>query len=360
VTTYDDTSTFYIAGPMRGYDAFNFLMFDECRDWIHQHAWRHPEDHSKWFVVSPADEDRRLGRVLESGHPDTGDYTVEWAHGEMTDGDIHALMRHDLEIVTRSKRIYLLPNWYKSEGAKAEARVAIACGVELWTWAPGSGVGDEVAIQVTPKIVEDAIYFEENLPPQEAYEADEDAITFGADHLFQDEVRIVDPETGGEKGQKLARYDLLPVEALRQVAIHYGLGARKYEDRNWEKGYAWGLSYGAAMRHLNDFWQGTDWDDDPTLGQPTRHLAAAAFHVLALLHFSTMNVGTDDRTKAVHVGRSIIAEILAEDLLTVSDKPRQGGFKVSDEHHNAFADQYRQKARDTENAWKVSPPLGDL
>jgi hypothetical protein len=307
----------------------------------------------------------------ETGTLEGGDYEVRWV-GETAEGPeaFHECMRHDLPIVASSDRIYLLPGWQASKGALAEVDVALACGVEVWQWSPAevdsSGMG-ATALQLNEAEVAKL----KDLPPTyqgggqwlwpaHSTPQPQDELPLIGLPFQGDEVRIVDPETGGEKGQKLARYDLLPVEALRQVAIHYGLGARKYEDRNWEKGYAWGLSYGAAMRHLNDFWQGTDWDDDPTLGQPTRHLAAAAFHVLALLHFSTMNVGTDDRTKAVHVGRSIIAEILAEDLLTVSDKPRQGGFKVSDEHHNAFADQYRQKARDTENAWKVSPPLGDL
>jgi 5'(3')-deoxyribonucleotidase len=109
------------------------------------------------------------------------------------------------------------------------------------------------------------------------------------------EVRIVDPKSGGEKGQKLVRYDLLPHDALDLVATHFGLGARKYADRNWERGYAWGLSYGAALRHLSLFWQGEDMDEDPALGQPSPHLAAAAFHILALLTFQQRGIGTDDR-----------------------------------------------------------------
>ena len=53
-----------------------------------------------------------------------------------------------------------------------------------------------------------------------------------------DEVRSVST-TGGEKGTKLARYDLLPVGPLRQVAEHYGKGASKYADHNWRRGYEW-------------------------------------------------------------------------------------------------------------------------
>ena len=46
------------------------------------------------------------------------------------------------------------------------------------------------------------------------------------------EVRVVDPVTGGEKGAKLARFDLIPPEATWALAEHYGKGCAKYSDRN--------------------------------------------------------------------------------------------------------------------------------
>jgi len=107
------------------------------------------------------------------------------------------------------------------------------------------------------------------------------------------ETRIVDPDTGGEKGRKLARFELLPEDALWEVAEHFGKGAEKYEDRNWERGYSWSLSYGALRRHMAAWWQGED--DDADTGDS--HLAAMAFHVLALLAFKQRGIGTDDRPK---------------------------------------------------------------
>jgi hypothetical protein len=44
------------------------------------------------------------------------------------------------------------------------------------------------------------------------------------------EVRVVDPNTGGEKGAKLARFDLLPPGPLHHVAELYGKGAQKYAE----------------------------------------------------------------------------------------------------------------------------------
>ncbi len=104
------------------------------------------------------------------------------------------------------------------------------------------------------------------------------------------ETRIVDPSTGGEKGSKLQRYDLIPPEALEALSEVYGRGALKYADRNWEKGYAWGLSYAALMRHLEAWRKGQS--VDPETG--AYHLMQVAWHAIALFTFELRNLGTDD------------------------------------------------------------------
>ena len=108
-----------------------------------------------------------------------------------------------------------------------------------------------------------------------------------------EEVRVVNASTGGEKGQKLARFDLIPVGPLWQVAELYGQGATKYEDRNWEKGYDWSLSYAALMRHATLFWGGED--ADPKDGNS--HLASVVFHALALMDYAVSHPELDDRPK---------------------------------------------------------------
>lgn len=100
--------------------------------------------------------------------------------------------------------------------------------------------------------------------------------------------------TGGEKGDKLARFDLIPVEPLWLLAEHYGKGARKYADNNWRRGYPWHLNYAAAMRHLASFWGGEDLD--PETGSP--HVIAAAWHCLALAQFMLDQREYDDRPSA--------------------------------------------------------------
>jgi hypothetical protein len=109
------------------------------------------------------------------------------------------------------------------------------------------------------------------------------------------ETRIVDPKTGGEKGQKLARFDLIPADALWALAEHYGRGAEKYEDRNWERGYRWSLSFGALHRHLNLLEQGEDHDKETG----THHAICVAWHALVLFVFWVRKLGTDDRVKTL-------------------------------------------------------------
>lgn len=97
--------------------------------------------------------------------------------------------------------------------------------------------------------------------------------------------------TGGEKGTKPERYDLIPVEALASVARLYGEGAKKYAEHNWRRGYEWSKSYAALQRHASEFWKGVD--IDPETGEP--HMAAVIFHALALITFTEEHPNFDDR-----------------------------------------------------------------
>ncbi|HYE80362.1 MAG TPA: dATP/dGTP diphosphohydrolase domain-containing protein [bacterium] len=110
---------------------------------------------------------------------------------------------------------------------------------------------------------------------------------------MSEEIRTVDPKTGGEKGSKLARFDLLPWDAIWALAEHFGRGARKYADRNWEKGYGWGLSFAALHRHLAAWWGGEDIDEETG----SHHLLAVAWHALAMWWFQRHGKGTDDRPR---------------------------------------------------------------
>ena len=70
--------------------------------------------------------------------------------------------------------------------------------------------------------------------------------------------------TGGMKGVKLERFDLIPIGPLTELARHYGRGAEKYDNHQWRKGYEWSKSYSALLRHLTAFWNGENYDVCPT------------------------------------------------------------------------------------------------
>jgi hypothetical protein len=105
------------------------------------------------------------------------------------------------------------------------------------------------------------------------------------------EVRVKNEKTGGEKGEKPQRYDLVPWDQMDKVAELYGRGAQKYAPRNWEKGYDWHLSFSSLMRHATQFWNGESYDEETHC----HHLASVIFHALALMRFEESHPDLDDR-----------------------------------------------------------------
>lgn len=104
------------------------------------------------------------------------------------------------------------------------------------------------------------------------------------------EERVTNPATGGAKGQKLARFDLVPTRPLVALAEHFGYGAEKYEPRNWERGVDWSLNYAALMRHITAWWGGADLDEEGH-----SHLAAAMWHCCVLIEYAQTHPELDDR-----------------------------------------------------------------
>lgn len=100
---------------------------------------------------------------------------------------------------------------------------------------------------------------------------------------------------GVKNDQGKIRMDLIPPdveEALARILTH---GAKKYADRNWEKGMDWSRVYGAARRHLAKFWKGDD--IDPEFGE--LHIDHALCCVAFLCAYAHRGVGNDDRKKLV-------------------------------------------------------------
>lgn len=70
------------------------------------------------------------------------------------------------------------------------------------------------------------------------------------------------------------RCDLLPAIAILRLAKHYENGAKKYGDRNWEKGIPISSFIDSSLRHLLKYLDGQK-DED--------HLVAAAWNILAAM-----------------------------------------------------------------------------
>jgi hypothetical protein len=87
------------------------------------------------------------------------------------------------------------------------------------------------------------------------------------------------------------RFDLLPVLPLEEVIKVFTYGAKKYADRNWERGFVYSRPYGACLRHIFAWWRGESIDPESNIS----HLAHAACNILFLLEFELRKTGTDDR-----------------------------------------------------------------
>ena len=70
------------------------------------------------------------------------------------------------------------------------------------------------------------------------------------------------------------RFDLIAPYALLRIAQHYENGARKYGNRNWEKGQPLSRYLDSAMRHIIKVLMGLE-DED--------HLSACAWNIIAII-----------------------------------------------------------------------------
>ena len=70
------------------------------------------------------------------------------------------------------------------------------------------------------------------------------------------------------------RCDLLPACAILRLSKHYENGAKKYEDRNWERGIPISVMIDSGMRHLLKYMDGQT-DED--------HLVAAAWNIMGAM-----------------------------------------------------------------------------
>jgi hypothetical protein len=99
----------YIAGPMRGYEDYNFPAFLDAAEKLRA---------KDYIVLSPAEHD--LSNGFDPSKPIEGQGF-----------DLKDALRWDLDAVLNSDVVVLLPGWAESKGANAEAAVALAAEIPL-------------------------------------------------------------------------------------------------------------------------------------------------------------------------------------------------------------------------------------
>ena len=259
----------YLAGPMTGIPQFNFPLFYEAAGVIRAV--------SQFDVLSPAEIDSKKSRLAAEmnvvGDPDL--------YRDMTGETWGDLLSRDVKLIAdEADGVIVLPGWEQSRGARLEVFVAALSDkpvydYELWGNEKGATLIRDKHL-VTPGELAAAF----DLPPKTAEEVPNKS----------GEVRTTSA-TGGEKGVKPERLDLIPPEFIEELGRVFGAGAKKYSDNNYLKGYEYRKSLGAMLRHVMRWAQGED--IDPETG--CHHLAHAAWHCSTLYTFQSEGLGEDDR-----------------------------------------------------------------
>ena len=91
--------------------------------------------------------------------------------------------------------------------------------------------------------------------------------------------------------QDKLRVDLVPPEAIAELAKVLAFGAAKYGDYNWLQGMKWSRVYAAAVRHLLAWYGGEVEDPESKLS----HLSHALCNIVFLITYANRGGGTDDR-----------------------------------------------------------------
>lgn len=85
-----------------------------------------------------------------------------------------------------------------------------------------------------------------------------------------------DSGTVRDTSENKPRYDLIPPEPLRRLAMLYYRGGQLYGDHNWAKGAPCSRFLASAQRHLEQARAG-DRDED--------HWAAVIWNIMGIMHF---------------------------------------------------------------------------
>lgn len=110
-------------------------------------------------------------------------------------------------------------------------------------------------------------------------------------------LKDVEPTEGLRFDEGKLRVDLIPPEAMEAMAEILTIGARKYAERNWEKGMKWSKVVGPLMRHLLKWMKGEPYDIETyeKYGEKHSHMKFVLWNAMALVTYEARGIGTDDR-----------------------------------------------------------------
>ena len=100
------------------------------------------------------------------------------------------------------------------------------------------------------------------------------------------------PTEGRKDDSGKLRYDLMPPDALAELARVYTVGAARYGEGNWLKGISYSRIYAALERHIQAWRSGIALDQDDQL----HHLAHAGWNCFTLMAYEMRGMTEfDDR-----------------------------------------------------------------
>lgn len=124
------------------------------------------------------------------------------------------------------------------------------------------------------------------------------------------------------------RFDLIPATCLTKLALHYGAGAEKYNERNWEKGQPITRYMSSAERHFQYFKMGlTD----------ENHLMACVWNLFCIdwtldqIKAGKLPKELDDRTPEM-LGADICTSLFNKIEENVRSKIKKNNKNITNEH----------------------------
>lgn len=298
---------YYIAGPMRGYERWNFPAFREACAYVRSVGLT---------CISPHELDEAIGF--------TEDTT------ELPEGFMAGALRRDVEALLEVDRVLLLPGWEQSTGARFELDVARNIGLKVstyhpdgpwwvsgrsWEWvderlAEPTEVGAPTVIESTTtlfpnggSVTESTTYLLPADDPWHEVDAEDRLGRLEAERHLP----VTDDDTNPKDriGVTKPQLHLVPRSFVIRVAQAMADGARKYGPFNWRTKRVRATVYvSAAERHLGAWFDG----EDNAADSGVHHLAHAGACIGILVDAIETGNLVDDRPTPGAASR-LIAEL---------------------------------------------------